>query len=93
MDEITKRAVDLITNLRRAPAMWATTKEAFMAIVCTALDMAGVRLKSEEFFLVHIKTSGSVYVDLHEETRGNDEWAHKVCDDAIARLEAKSNLK
>lgn len=93
MDEIKKKAADLISHARRAPAMIATSKEAFMAIVCTALEMAGVHLKLQDFYLVHIKTRGSVYVDLHEEVRGNDEWAHKVCDDALARLEDKSNSK
>lgn len=93
MDPSLERAKHILSHIRRAPSMMASTKEAYMCIVCTILAMADIILQPEEFFLVYIKTKGSVYVDIHEEMRGNDEWAHKVCDDALARIEAKANLK
>lgn len=91
MADILDRARSLIANYRARPAMFASTKEAYLCIICTIMEMAEVDFDVQPFYSTHLKAKGSVWTDIHESMHDQTEWAHKVCDDALARLDAKSN--
>lgn len=82
------KAKYLLNKLREAPKMCASNKEAFCAIVLTALsmedifiDMPGPGTAGGSFYAKHIGHQGNAIVGCNDPF--DDEWAHSVIDDAI----------
>jgi hypothetical protein len=92
MSDILDRARFLIAGYRARPAMYASTKEAYLCIICTIMEMTEVDFKMQSFYNAHLQSNGSIWKDIHDPMHDKSEWAHKVCDDAIARLDIKSKL-
>jgi hypothetical protein len=92
MADILERARFLVKNYRARPAMFASTKEAYLCIICTIMEMAEVDFDVQPFYDTHLQAQGSIWKDMHDPMHDQTEWAHKVCDDALTRLDIKSKL-
>lgn len=80
MDVVT-RAKSYLEATRRAPRMFATTREAMMchvtSVVCVLVDDFNV----QGFWAKHLGTYGNTYVGILDVPE--DDWAKGVIDDAL----------
>lgn len=79
-------AVKRLSALRRAPRMFAYTREAFAAQVTTLLDLLGVEHKAVSAFM--IRTFGVPHTCAADTaklcTEVDDTWAQALVDEAMA---------
>lgn len=80
-----RRAKKFLEQVRKAPAMYATNKEAFCATVHTAIYVDGYAVSGSDFFMKHLRGRGREIEAAHESF--DDAWAHAVVDDALSYYE------
>ena len=79
--ELITRAKDLLTKYRRHPGMYASTREAWLCIICTVLHFIEADFHTVKFYAKHLGTYGCTYLTADE--RLTDIWAQQVVDDAL----------
>jgi len=79
--EFHNKAIEILTKWRKTPCMYASDYEAWMTMVLAIMEFVDVRNESPGFFKKHIGTYGNSYLNLDKKL--DDEWAHKVIDEAI----------
>ena len=80
------KAKEILLNTRRAPGMYALTRESFLNRVCTVLEMLDVDNWPQDFYTKHLGTYGSRYLTASDPV--DDNWAHLVIDDALSIIES-----
>lgn len=83
-NETLRRATFLLTNLRRAPKMYAATRESMLAYISGIMLMC-IDFKTIEFYKKHLDTYGNTYLGVLDDFE--DAWAQSVIDDALNLLE------
>lgn len=82
--EAVERARKLLEETRRAPRMFASTKEALLSRCSTVLEMLGIEGAGQAFYLRHLYSRASVVCGLEDPV--DDEWAEAVILDALSQL-------
>lgn len=77
-----KRVVEMLSDLRRRPMMFACTREAFAAQVATLLAVADI---ASAFVYDVFKVPGSCVYDASILSPVDDNWARALIDDVAAR--------
>lgn len=88
-ESIEERAERFLLQMRKAPSMWALTKESYINRVCSIVEMVDPKFEVREFYRTHLKLNGSVYAKASENVWDEDDqytWAVSVIDDAIRNL-------
>lgn len=87
------KAREFLLQIRRTPGMYAANKEAFCAMIVTALQMDDIEFmipghgsNTGNFYAKHIGRKGSAIVGCNDSF--DDVWAHAVVDDALSLLDA-----
>lgn len=83
---LTARAATLLGRFRRAPGMYAITREAFLSMVCGVMDLACPGFDPRAFYARHLGTRGNLYLGPLRRVRVYDDWARAACDDAFELL-------
>jgi len=86
-DAYQTRAFNLLLIVRRAPRMYASTREALLAYVAGVCEVAGDSFDARAFYAKHGGMRGSVMAGLAEPL--DDEWARQVIAEAITELDVE----
>lgn len=91
------KARKFLEELRKYPCITNSTKEAFCAIIVTALTMDDIEILTNgdmcagnNFYAKHIGREGPCLVGGNDSF--DDEWAFKVIDDALSFVDKKENV-
>lgn len=86
---IKDKAEALLLGTRKAPRMYAASRESMMNRVATILEMASIEFIVIDFYAKHLGTKGNAYATFSEEFQ--DDWAHQVIDDALLLLKENND--
>lgn len=85
---LVEKARDRIEACRATPSMVAGSREAFIAIVATVLDMVLDDFCTWQFYHDNVPKKGCSYLTLGDEV--DQAWADKICDAALKLLAEKA---
>jgi len=88
--KVIARAKHLLDGARKAPAAFASTREAFMTMITAILQMADVNFVVHWFWKKHLEAVGNVFATTSNPV--TDDWAHTVIDDALYELSLKETF-
>lgn len=88
------KAKEYLENMRKAPLMFASNKEAFCAQIVTSLIMDDVTINcpgpgssSGNFYAKHIGHYGAAIIGCNDSF--DEEWAFNVIDDALSFISSE----
>lgn len=81
---VKSRAEKILSYTRKAPRMFAFTRESYCNRVATVLEMCDFNFNGIDFYKKHLRTEGCAYLDGSLEIE--DSWAREVVDDALKIL-------
>lgn len=79
-----EKAKMFLLELKIAPRMFATSKEALIMRVTTILEMTLDDFDAHAFYNKHLEKKGTTYINLNDLFDKN--WADAIIDDAITYL-------
>lgn len=79
--DVVARAISFLEATKRAPRMYATTREAMMCHITAVVYVLVDELDTIEFWKKHLGFKGNTY--LNTQAPVDDDWARGVVEDAL----------
>jgi hypothetical protein len=84
MKSLISKGKQVLSITRKAPGMFAGSKESYVNRVATVLEMLSVNFNVHDFYAKHLGTYGNTYKDADNHV--DEQWGHSVVDDALQMI-------
>src|SRR5437870_3571021 len=91
MTNSNSKAKELLDARRRAPRMFAASKESYINMVTTILEMLEIKFNIQDFYVKHLGVINNTYLSTKDEV--DDKWAHEVIDEAFKLIGIENESK
>lgn len=85
MKNLITKAKELVTERGLRPGMYAATKESYVNMICTIMEMLELDFNGQDFYVKHLGTYGNTYLGAFDDV--DKEWGASVAQDALRMIE------